>query len=68
VLHISSSFDAIDWIVKYWDLEALALMRDVSIEVQAVDLADTRFHLLEGKYNALEIFARNAHEGEMLQN
>jgi hypothetical protein len=49
VLHGFSSFDAIDWIVKYWDLEALALMRDIRIEVQAVDLADTKFNLLDGK-------------------
>jgi hypothetical protein len=49
VLHVSSSFDAIDWIVKYWDLEELSLMRDVRIEVQAVDLAGTKFNHLEGK-------------------
>jgi hypothetical protein len=31
VLHTTRSFDAIRWVVRFWGMEALALMRDVRI-------------------------------------
>lgn len=35
VLHSSSSFDAIQWVLKHWGKEALCAMTDLRLEIQA---------------------------------
>lgn len=57
VLHSTSSFDAIKWVLKYWGKEALCCMTDVRIELQSMTGIEMAYKSLENFTNAV----RNSH-------
>lgn len=58
VLHTTRIFDAVDWVIKKWGMEALSMMRDVRIEVQSMN---------EKCFHALEAFVGAANKGGHLR-
>lgn len=59
VLHVTRTFDAVEWISQHWGKEVLRLMRHVRIEAQA---------LRERCYDALELFVEEVSKGGRLSS
>jgi hypothetical protein len=50
VLHCSSSFNALDWVLKYWGQTALSNMTDLTIQIQAMKYRLVDFYQSLGKF------------------
>ncbi|KAF8853294.1 hypothetical protein BDZ45DRAFT_81152 [Acephala macrosclerotiorum] len=59
VLHVTRAMNAIDWIAKHWGTEVMGMMREVRIEVQALQKPCS---------DALETFVEAVNKGGILKS